>query len=52
MRITERRGGMYITRCPRCGYEVAFLDTHPYFNHDEARTEIGDYVIFEAFKKR
>lgn len=51
MRIAEHRDGMYILRC-RCGYETAFLEDHPYFNHPEARTEIGDYVIFEAFKKR
>ncbi|MDD5615235.1 MAG: hypothetical protein PHH85_03455 [Candidatus Methanoperedens sp.] len=52
MRIKAHRDGMFILRCNRCGYEVDFLEDHPYFNHEEARTEIGDYVIFEAFKKR
>lgn len=51
-KITAHRDNLYILHCPRCGTEYAFLDSHPYFNHDEARTEIGDYVIFEAFKTR
>lgn len=43
---------MYILHCVKCGTEYGFPDDHPYFTHDEARTDVGEHVIFEAFKPR
>lgn len=51
-KITAHRNHMYILRCVKCGTEYAFYEDHSYFNHDEARTEVGDYVIFEPFKRQ
>lgn len=50
LKIAAHRDGMFIVECPKCGLEFGFDDKHPYFNHENAKTEIGDYVIFEAFK--
>ncbi len=53
-KITAHKDGRYTVQCldRTCAAEYFFQDEHPYFNHENARTEIGDYVIFEAFKKQ
>ena len=49
VKITARRDKMYILHCTRCRTEYGYPDDHPFFTHENALTEVGDYVIFEAF---
>ena len=54
VKIEAHRDNMFILRCTngRCKDETAYPDDHPFFTHESALTEVGDYVIFEAFKTR
>jgi RNase P subunit RPR2 len=52
VKITQRRDKMIILHCVTCGTEYGYPEDHPFFTHENALTEVGDYVLFEAFPKR